>query len=125
MNRVTVSMSAAIVLASLASGPAEAQRSFRVLSAGHHGPVGTIGPRHRVVDRGQMLEPVRTFGAKPKGALKKGQTRAQLMYTVGHINGEALHRPLDMTLKRGFVGGAHPNFLWNPQPRPSRFGRIR
>jgi hypothetical protein len=36
------------------------------------------------------------------------------MYTVGHLNGEARHRPLDMTLKRGVVGGAHPDFLWNP-----------
>jgi hypothetical protein len=118
MNRVTVGMSAAIVLASLASGPAEAQRSFQVLSAGRDGPVGASGPRHRmfgVVDRSQMLEPGRTFGADPNGARRKGQVRAQLMYTVGHLNGEARHRTLDVTLKRGVVGGAHPDFLWNPR----------
>jgi hypothetical protein len=118
MNRVTVSMSAAIVLASLASGPAEAQRSFQIFSAGRGGPMLASGPRHRmfsIVDRSRMQERGPAFAARKGRTAAPARGRAQLMYTVGHLNGEKLHRPLDMTLKRGVVGGAHPDFLWNPR----------
>lgn len=73
--RLTVSIAAATIIASLASGPAD--------------------------------------------AAQRGQVRAQLMYTVGHINSGS-HRPSNLTVKRGIVRHGHPDFIWLPRTRGSR-----
>lgn len=45
----------------------------------------------------------------------QARPRAQMMFTVGHLNGpHQIHRATDITLKRGVVGSRHPDFLWNP-----------
>jgi hypothetical protein len=54
----------------------------------------------------------------------QARTRSQLMYTIGPLSGASgLHRPLDLTMKRGIVGDQHPDFLWSPrrmQPQGSK-----
>jgi hypothetical protein len=115
MNRVTAGIAAAIGLASLASGPAEAQRGSRMISAGGHAGPAWTAPRQRMFYQRQM--PVQ--GPALTGTRRKAGVKAQLMYTVGHISGEpSRHRSRDVTLKRGVVGSRHPDFLW--MPRSSR-----